>query len=107
MIMTVIFLALPYVILGIFIIAKRNKGLNDADKAGITGATVALLLMTFGLILFPILCFAFSDDTSANIGWGLLMMGSPVFSLGFIWAGDLIGKALFKRKQGKNTEPEA
>jgi len=97
--MIIILFAWPYLILAIFAVTKMRRGMTEHDRSGLIGAATALILMTAALLAFPVVYSIVTGDHTANIGWGLLVMGSTVYCLAFIWAGNLIGVFLSKRKK--------
>jgi hypothetical protein len=98
------YFAWPYLVLAIFALVKCRRGMNRHDRAGLMGAAIALLVMSLALWAYPAIFSAITGDYTANIGYGLLVIGSCVYCLAFIWAGNAIGMHLSKRGQNNSAE---
>jgi len=102
MILTLIFLW-PYFLLAIMVWEKMRKGFGPHDLAGFVGAAASLLLMTAALSAFPFVYTWITGDRTANIGWGLLCIGSIVYCCAFLTAGFRLGRTVGEKKASKRT----
>lgn len=94
----------PYLVLATFALVKCRRGMTRHDRAGLMGATLALLVMSLALWAYPTIFSAITGDYTANIGYGLLVIGSCAYCLAFIWAGNALGMHLSKRGQKNSAE---
>jgi hypothetical protein len=99
----VLILLWPYLVLAVMAWDKNRKGMNQHDRVGLVSAAGGLILMTTALLLFPWVFTRITGDRTANIGWGLLCLGSIVYCYLFLMGGFWIGKTISIRNEKKKT----